>query len=157
MGCEQTTKKSSFMCKECDTRHTRKSKKWKTNRTSRSAKSGGAYHVTEEFGWGVESIMVSDWPVYCRIAISVTIWIQRGGGGDFSSVSLEPRRNWEIGKWYATFRLVRTNRNEQTTSKLTPQFSVGISVKWRYHLPSIWNFRIFCQMVSTPGRKEIEQ
>ena len=80
MGCEQTTKKSSFMCKECETRHTRKSKKWKTNRTSRSAKSGGAYHVTEEFGWGVESIMVSDWPVYCRIAISVTIWIQREGG-----------------------------------------------------------------------------
>ena len=155
MDCEQTTKKSSFMCKECETHHTRKSKKRKTNWTSRSAKSGGAYHLTEKTGWGVESIMVSDWPVYCRIVTSVAVWIKKMG--DLSSVSLEPRRNREIGKWYATFGLVRTNRNERTTSKRTPQFSVGISVKWRYHLPSIWNFPIFCQMVSTPGRKEIER
>ena len=40
----------------------------------------GAYHLTEESGWGVESIMVSDWPVYCRIATSVTVWIQKRGG-----------------------------------------------------------------------------
>ena len=157
MDCEQTTKKSSFMCKECETRHTRKSKKWKTNRTSRSAKSWGAYILTEESGWGVESIMVSDWPVYCRIAISVTLWIQKRGEGNLSSVSLEPRRNRETGKWYTKFRFVRTNWNERTTSKRTPQFSVGISEKWHYHLPSIRNFRVFCEVVSTPGSKEIEQ
>ena len=27
----------------------------------------GAYHLTEKSGWGVESIMVSDLPVYRRI------------------------------------------------------------------------------------------
>ena len=43
----------------------------------------------------------------------------------------------------STFRLVRTNRNERTTSKRTPQFSVGISEKWPYHLPSIRNFGNF--------------
>ena len=33
----------------------------------------GAYHLTEKSGWGVESIMVSDLPVYRRNAISVTV------------------------------------------------------------------------------------
>ena len=28
----------------------------------------GAYHLTEKCGWGAESIMVSDLPVYRRIA-----------------------------------------------------------------------------------------
>ena len=35
--------------------------------------SRGAYHLTEKSGWGVESIMVSDLPVYRRIATSVTV------------------------------------------------------------------------------------
>ena len=33
----------------------------------------GAYHLAETSGWGVESIIVSDLPVYRRIAISVTV------------------------------------------------------------------------------------
>ena len=33
----------------------------------------GAYHLTEKSGWGVESIMVSDLPVYRRNATSVTV------------------------------------------------------------------------------------
>ena len=33
----------------------------------------GAYHLTEKSGWGVESIMVSDLPVYRRIATSVKV------------------------------------------------------------------------------------
>ena len=33
----------------------------------------GAYHLAEKSGWGVESIIVSDLPVYCRIATSVTV------------------------------------------------------------------------------------
>ena len=33
----------------------------------------GAYHLTEKSSWGVESIMVSDLPVYRRIATSVTV------------------------------------------------------------------------------------
>ena len=32
-----------------------------------------AYHLAEKSGWGVESIIVSDLPVYCRIATSVTV------------------------------------------------------------------------------------
>ena len=36
-------------------------------------KTGGAYHLTEKFGWGVESIMVSDLPVYRRNAKSVRV------------------------------------------------------------------------------------
>ena len=104
---------------------------------------GGAYHLTEESGWGVKSIMVSDWPVYCRTATSVTVWIQkRGRGENLSSVSLEPRRNREFGKWYTKFRLVCTNRNERTTSifgcnfrKVTLPFTfhpefLKFSVKW---------------------------
>ena len=39
-----------------------------------------------------------------------------------------------------------TNRNERTTSKCTLQFSVGISEKWSYHLPSrLWVVPIFPQ------------
>ena len=37
------------------------------------AVSWGAYHLTEESSWGVESIMVSDLPVYRRVATSVTV------------------------------------------------------------------------------------
>ena len=33
----------------------------------------GAYHLTEKSGWGVESIMVSDLPVYRRNTTSVTL------------------------------------------------------------------------------------
>ena len=33
----------------------------------------GAYHLTEKCGWDVESIMVSDLPVYRRNATSVTV------------------------------------------------------------------------------------
>ena len=35
--------------------------------------SRGAYHLTEKAGWGVESIVVSDLPVYRRNATSVTV------------------------------------------------------------------------------------
>ena len=37
------------------------------------AVSWGAYHLTEESGWGVENIMVSDLPVYRRVATAVTV------------------------------------------------------------------------------------
>ena len=33
----------------------------------------GAYHLTEKSGWGVESIMISNLPVYRRNATSVTV------------------------------------------------------------------------------------
>ena len=55
----------------------------------------GAYHLTEKSGWGGESIMVSNLPVYRRNATSVTVWIQKRA--NLCRVSLEPRRNWEIG------------------------------------------------------------
>ena len=45
----------------------------------KSEKTWGAYHLTEKSGWGVESIMVSDLPVYRRNATSVTVWIQKKG------------------------------------------------------------------------------
>ena len=35
----------------------------------------GAYHLTEKSGWGVENIMVSDLPVYRRIATSVHVML----------------------------------------------------------------------------------
>ena len=43
------------------------------------AQTSGVYHLTKKSGWGVESIMVSDLPVYRRIATSVTISIQKRG------------------------------------------------------------------------------
>ena len=45
---------------------------------------------------GKKIIMVSDLPVYSRIATSVTFWIQKRA--NLCSVSLEPWRNREIGK-----------------------------------------------------------
>ena len=40
---------------------------------SKQAVFRGAYHLTKISGWGVESMMVSDLPVYRRIATSVTV------------------------------------------------------------------------------------
>ena len=71
--------------------------KWTGRLGSQLAKTRGAYHLTEKSGWGVESIMVSDLPVYRRIATSVTVWIQKGA--NLCSVSLELRKNREICKW----------------------------------------------------------
>ena len=42
-------------------------------KTDLLAVSWGVYHLTEKSGWGVESIMVSDLPVYRRVATSVTV------------------------------------------------------------------------------------
>ena len=43
----------------------------------------GAYHLTEKSGWGIESIMVSDLPVYRRIVVSRAGYglNQKGGAG----------------------------------------------------------------------------
>ena len=57
-------------------------------------KSRGAYHLTEKSGWGVESIMVSDLPVYHRNSTSVRFESKKRG--NLCRVSLEPRRNREI-------------------------------------------------------------
>ena len=67
-------------------------------------------------------------------------------GANLCSVSLDPKRNREIGEWWATFR------SERTILKRTPQFSVGISEKWPYHLPSIRNFRNFLSNGKHPWR-----
>ena len=45
-------------------------------------------------------------------------------GENLCGMSLGPGRNWEIGKWWATFQLVRTNWNKQTTSKHTLYSSI---------------------------------
>ena len=57
--------------------------------------SKGAYHLTEKSGWGVESIMVSDLPLYRRNAISVTVWIQKKG----KFVSRESGTEKELRNW----------------------------------------------------------
>ena len=49
--------------------------------------------------------------------------------GEFVKCESQTEKEPRNGKWQATFHLVRTNRNERTTSKRTPQFSVGISEK----------------------------
>ena len=55
----------------------------------------GAYHLTEKFGWGVESIMVSDLPVYRRIATSVTVEIQKRANIVYRESGTENEsRNW---------------------------------------------------------------
>ena len=56
-----------------------------------------------------------------------------------SGTEKEPR-NWLM---VSNIPFGFTNRNERTTSKRTPQFSVGISEKLPYHLPSIRNFQNF--------------
>ena len=82
--------------------------------------------------------MVTTWRV---VATSVMVWIQKGV--NLCSMSVELRRNRKIGKLWAIFQLVCTNRNKQTTSKHSPQFLVRISEKWPYHFPVIRNFRNF--------------
>ena len=110
----------------------------------------GAYYLTEKSSWGVKSVMVSVLPVYRRNATSITVWIQK-------------RRIRVAWVWNreGTEKLVNVKQNSicfiptgmkaRTTWKHTPQFLVGISEKWPYHLPSIQNLEIFCQIVSTPG------
>ena len=77
-----------------------------------------------------KTIMVSDLPVYRRIAKSVTVWIQKKG-----RICVDWVWNRE-----GTEKLVNDKQHsvwfELTTSKCTLQFSVGISEKWSYHLPS---------------------
>ena len=98
-----------------------------------------AYHLTEKSDWGAKSITVSNLPVYCRIATSVTVCI--GVAWAWNQEGIEKLvSNISFGTYHP---------NERTTSKRTPQFLVGISQEWSYHLPSIRNFWIFCQMVST--------
>ena len=76
----------------------------KTDAPDREVQDRGAYHLTEKSGWGVESIMVSDLPVYRGNATSVTVSFQKKN--EFCSVSLEPRN------WLMVSNMVRTNRNE---------------------------------------------
>ena len=64
-------------------------------KTDLLAVSWGAYHLTEKSGWGVESIMVSDLPVYRRNAISVTVGIQKKG----KFVSRESGTEKELRNW----------------------------------------------------------
>ena len=51
----------------------------KKERKSNHLKTWGAYHLTEKSVRLVESIIISNIPVYRRIAISVTVWIQKKG------------------------------------------------------------------------------
>ena len=57
----------------------------------------GAYHLTEKSGWGVKSIMVIDLPIYRRNASLLRFKSKKGA--NLCSVSLELKRNREIGKW----------------------------------------------------------
>ena len=95
--------------------------------------------------------MVSDIPVYRRIATSVTVGIQKRA--NLCSVSLEPRRNRELvnGKQHSVW-FVRTGMNG------LPQ-NVLLMINFRLEFPKSdliiylpsGIFEIFCQMVSTLG------
>ena len=96
--------------------------------------------------------MVSDLPVYVEMPHPLGFEFKKRA--NLCSVSLEPRRN----------RLMVSNipfgsyQPEWTTSKRTPQFSVGISEKWPCHLPCIWiffSFRFFC-FFGLRGEKKID-
>ena len=54
----------------------------------------GAYHLTEKCVWGVESIMVSDLPVYSWNATSVSVWIQKRAKFYRESGTEKEPRNW---------------------------------------------------------------
>ena len=56
----------------------------------------GAYHLTEKCVWGVESIMVSDLPVYSWNATSVSVWIQKRAKFYRESGTEKEPRNWLI-------------------------------------------------------------
>ena len=64
----------------------------------------GAYHLTEKSGWGVESIMVSDLPVYRSIATFRLRFESKKGASESGTEKL-------------------------VIGKRTPSFSVGISEK----------------------------
>ena len=110
----------------------------------------GAYNLTEKSGWGVESIMVSDLPVYRRNATSVTGWTQKRA--DFVAWVWNRERTEKLvnGKQHSVW-LVPTGMNrlpqnvlfnfrlEFPKSDLTIYLPSGIS-------------EIFCQMVSKTAR-----
>ena len=110
----------------------------------------GAYHLTEKSGWGVESIMVSDLPVYRRNATSVRVWIQNKGKFCVAWVwNREGTEKLINGKQHSVWfvptgmkglpqNVLLNFRLEFPKSDLTIYLPSGIS-------------DIFCQMVSTPG------
>ena len=96
-----------------------------------------AYHLTEKSVRGVESIMVSDIPVYRRIATSVTVWIHKKGRICVAWVwNREGTEKLVNGKQHSVW-FVRTGMNG------LPQ---NVLLNFRlepYHLTSIRNFRNF--------------
>ena len=104
----------------------------------------GAYHLTEKSSWGVESIMVSDLPVYRRNATSILRFDSKKGRIRVAWVwNREGTEKLLNGKQNSVW-FIPTGMKAKTTSKRTPQFLVGIiSKKWPYHLPSIQNFGNF--------------
>ena len=106
------------------------------------AVSWGAYHLTEESGWGVESIMVSDLPVYRRVATSVTVWI-RGGGGANASGTEKLVDGKQHSVWFVPTEMNGLPQNVLLNFWLGfPKSDVTI-----YHPSGI--SEILCQMVST--------
>ena len=105
-----------------------------------------AYHLTEKTGWGVESIMVSDLPVYRRNATSVTVWIQKRA--NLCSVSLEPRN------WLMVSNIPFGLYEPEWTDYLKTYSSI-FGWNLTIYLPSGIS-EIFCQMVSTLGRSRQE-
>ena len=53
--------------------------------------------LTEKSGWGVESIMVSDFQFTAELPHPLQF--ESKNGANLYSASQEPRRNREIGKW----------------------------------------------------------
>ena len=101
----------------------------------------GAYHLTEKSGWGVESIMVSDLPVYRRNATSVTVWIQKKG----EFVSRESGTEKELRNWLMVSNIPFGSYQPEWKDYLKMYSSIFSwnFRKWPYHLPSIRNFRNF--------------
>ena len=93
-----------------------------------------AYHLTEKSVRGVESIMVSDIPVYRRIATSVTVWIQKRA--NLCSASLEPR-NWLM------VSNIPFGLYEPEWTDYLKTFSSIFGWNLNDHLTSIRNFRNF--------------
>ena len=58
----------------------------------------GAYHLKEKSSWGVESIRLSHFYQFTAESPHL-LRFESKKGVNLCSVSLEPRRNQEIGKW----------------------------------------------------------
>ena len=109
----------------------------------------GDYHLKEKSGWVVESMMVSDLPIYRTIATSVAVWMQKRANLCVAWVwNRDGTEKLINGKQHSVW-FVPTEMNGLPQNVLL-NFRLEFSkIEFTIYLSSGIS-EIFCQMVSSP-------